>query len=193
MILLNNYKTLILSNPKIFFFLIKAWLSFPDLREFWYRTTCSIFCYRVGVQIFSQHGSICLPKYCNLFLERKMNRTTRSLFCALYAALYCTPSSYRVRTHRRKICDSSRCRRVVPLPTRCKITITIVTTNAIFSFLLKVWDPSSVSKIRSNVLFFLIYLQWRGSPLAMNKYVLLCRFWSTLTKTLLKSCASAKK
>jgi len=168
MILLNNYKTLILSNPKIFFFLIKAWLSFPDLREFWYRKTCRNFCDSFRVQIFSQNGSICLPKYCNLFLDRKTKLlvwTTSCLFCvyaALYAELYCTPSSYRVRTHRRKICDSSRCRRVLPLPTRCKITITIVKTNAIFSFLLKVWDPSSVSKIRSNVLFFLIYLQWRG-------------------------------
>ena len=154
---------------KSFFFLIKAWLSFPDLREFWYRTTCRIFCYSFGVQIFSQHGSICLPKYCNLLLERKMNRTTRSLFCALYAALYCTPSSYRVRTHRRKICDSSRCRRVVPLPTRCKITITIVTTNAIFSFLLKVWDPSSFRRfVVTSCSFSSTYNE--GAMLWINMY-----------------------
>lgn len=122
---LNNYKILILSNPKIFFFsLIKAtaWFSFPDLLEPWHRTYCSNFCYTLCVHLFSQHGSICLTNRNNLFL----GWTTSCLWAPLR-----TSSSYRVWTNRRKICDSS-CD-AFPLPKRCKITITIVTIYAIFS------------------------------------------------------------
>ena len=122
---LNNYKILTLSNTKIFFFsLIKAtaWFSFPDLLETWYRTHCSNICYSLIVHLFSRHGSICLTNCNNLFLG-----WTTSCLCSPVR----TPSSYRVWTHRRKICDSS-CD-AVPLPKRCKISITIVTITAIFS------------------------------------------------------------
>ena len=129
---LNNYKILILSNPKIFFFfLIKAtaWLSFPDLLETWYRTHCRSLRYRRIVHLFSQHRSIWLPKKNNLFLG-----WTTSCLCAPY----CTPLPYLVRTHSHKLGDSSP--DAFPLPKRCKIAITIVKINATFSFLLKVWD-----------------------------------------------------
>ena len=106
-----------------------AWFSFPDLLETWYRTHCSNFGYNVSVQNFSPHGSICLTNHNNLFLGWKTS--------CLWAPLR-TSSSYRVWTNRHKICDSSR--DAFPLPNRCKITITIVTIYATFSFLLKDWD-----------------------------------------------------
>ena len=83
--------------------------SYSDLRESGYRNPHSNLCYSIGFQTPTQQHSMCLPRRCILLSD-----WTTSCLCSLY----CTPSSYWLRTHDRILLDSSA--GALPLPKKMR-------------------------------------------------------------------------